>query len=277
MNKFFSKMAPFITVFVEKDNTHKSSAVIRVLEKYYPVFIDADACTPMDIKSKYAGSNAKFFGIDIDEWIYYDLETVDAIKPCFVITFDKGSRVKKVDWRNIYKWVRAVFSGNEDKDLNEIMFTLVPRPVLCPEQKMSKSKKMIEGNMEGPKDYEFRCELFMKDIMLVEVIKPHTDRPYTVVIREFEQRGYLPFFTALFVCTSWGVCSLDIAFLEKVWTHLNMKEQHGALDIEKRLKENIERCKPSDGHIPDAEPEVYRLDIMSVKEQFSGKRKVVEE
>jgi hypothetical protein len=116
-----------------------------------------------------------------------------------------------------------------------------------------------------------------KDLKIFEVIKPFTDRPYTAVIRDYAARGDLPFFTALYVCTTWGVASADHVFLEKIWNHLDMTSKYGPLDLQNRLKDNIEKCTPREGYVPEKEPEVYRMAIPEIVAQWDNKRKAIEE
>lgn len=269
-------MAPGITVFVYPNKKLTNAHVIKTLEKYYPPFVDGKNLAPVDMKYKYNGCNGKFFALDVDEWIMYDLETVDLIPPSFVITFDVGTKVKKDEWLTILKWIKVIFDGQEDYDLYEAVKKLIPQYVNCPE-KITMSKQIEPKTEEERMDYRFRyVEDLDFDRCLFEVIKPHTDKPYTAVVRNFKERGFLPFFTALYVCSSWGVCSHDHVFLERLWTHLNMSVKYGPLDLENRLKTDIEKCLPREGYVPEPEPEVYRMEIEEVKAMWSGKRKLEE-
>jgi len=269
-------MAPGVTVFVYPNKKLTNIHVIKTLEKYYPPFVDGKNLSPVDMKHVYKGCNGKFFTCDIDDWIMYDLETVDLIPPSFLVTFDAGVRVKKEEWNTILKWVKAIFNGEDDYTLNEAVRKLIPPYVKCPE-KITMSKQ-IEPKVEPEnRDYNFRyVEDLDFDRCLFEVIKPFTDRPYTAVIRNFKEKGFLPFFTALYVCTSWGVCNHDHLFLERLWAHMNMEVKYGPLDLENRLKADIEKCLPREGHIPEPEPEVYRLPIEEVRAMWAGKRKLEE-
>lgn len=67
-----------------------------------------------------------------------------------------------------------------------------------------------------------------------------------------------PFFTALFVSNSWGLCQGDIDFLKNYWD----AEMDGDFDLERMLKEDTEACYPSATHSPRGEPEVYRKSIL---------------
>lgn len=267
-------MAPAITVFVDKGCTAAAAPIITTLQKYYVVFTDAESTTD-EILFKFKGANAKFFGILDESWVMFNYDVLKVIRPKFVITFDQGFKLKRVDEKNIVKWVKTIFAGNDDIDLNTIMYTLVPKLETCPEK--IDMRNQIEPAPELNTEYDFVSELLPCDCMLIQITKPYTDRPYTAAIRNFSERGWLPFFTALFISSSWGVCSKDIAFLGHVWHALDMQKKYGDINLEQRLKEDVERCLPGEDSVPSSEPEVYRLTIMEVKELWSGKRKKEDE
>lgn len=266
-------MAPFFTVLADDTNKLTNLHVASTLKKFYPIFVDGENKTPDQQKYKYKNSNCKFFGLEDAEWLMFGLDTVEYIKPLFLLSFDADTKVTKQDWKKILTWVRCIFDGEVDGDLNEWILTMVPKPVECPE-KIILSKQIEPKTEELQKDYRFKYVIDTEiDRALFQVDKPYTDRPYTAVVRSFSKRGFLPFFTALYVSKTWGVSSHDHLFLQRVWTHLNMETEHGALDLEKRLKEDIEKCLPGEGRVPEAEPEVYRTDIMGVREIWSNKQK----
>jgi len=266
-------MAPCITLLVDPKRPLLNLHVAKTLQKYYPCFADGENYQVLLMKRKYHGANCKFFGLDSDEWLMYDLDTVECIDPSFVVSFDVGKRIARNEWTTILKWVRKIFEGEDDYELNEAVRELIPLPVLLPE-KVTAVNQIERKCTEQDKEYFFKYEVDDEyDRALFEVKKPFTDLPYTAVIRNFKERGFLPFFTALYVCTSWGVCSTDHQFLVRLWDHLNMKSKYGELDLEQRLKENIERCLPREDYVPEPEPEVYRKSIMEVKEFWAGKQK----
>ncbi len=121
--------------------------------------------------------------------------------------------------------------------------------------------KMPELNIDqGPKEYELKTE-FVNGVMFYEVIKPHTDLPYTTVERRFEEKGHKRFFTNLFVCSSWGLCREDIAFLKRCWGWLEMD---GEFELEQMMKEATQAC--NDG---EAEPQVWRSSLKDVLVLFN--------
>lgn len=114
----------------------------------------------------------------------------------------------------------------------------------------------------GAKEYELETVL-VNDCMFYQVTKPHVDRPYVTVVRDFSAKGHKRFFTNLFVCSSWGVASKDIQFLKQVWEWLEME---GEMDLDSLMKEATEACK-----YPglETEPEVWRTDLDKVLEIFN--------
>lgn len=253
-------MAPFFTFFVDKKETEYAAPYIKKLDKYYPSFVDSIYYAPKDMKVRYAGANAKFFAYDFDEFIMFDLETVDMIEPLIALTMDSFTKMNKKSWMVVHKFLKTVFEDGYP-DMEEIE-KIVPKVNPLPEKIIL--SKSIEPVPDQRTDYDFNF-LLEDNICYCQIEKPYTDLPYTCVIRDFETTGFLPLFTDVYVCQSWGVTNLDHAFLKKLWEYLNMP---GDLDLENRLKCEIELCKQG-----KPEPEVYRLDISGVKEQLSRKKK----
>jgi len=253
-------MAPFFTFFVDKTESQRCASYIKKLDQYYPSFADGIYVSPAAMKKRYEGANAKFFAFDFEDLIMFDLDTVSEIEPLLALTVDKPTKMTTESWITVYKFLKAVFA-DEYVDLTEIQ-KIVPLPLTQPEK--LQLLKSVELPKEQNKEYDFEYAI-EGDIAYCQVTKPYTDLPYTAVIRDFENVGFEPLFTALYVAQSWGVCSHDHAFLEKLWKYLNME---GELDLEKRLASEIEKCKQG-----KPEPELYRLDISGVKEQLSAKQK----
>jgi hypothetical protein len=253
-------MAPFFTFFVDKNESERCAPYIKKLDKYYPSFADGVYVAPAAMKKRYAGSNAKFFAFDFVDLIMFDLETVSEIEPLLALTMDKSTRMSTESWSVVYKFLKAIFA-DEYIDLEDI-HKLIP-PVASQTEKIQLLKS-VEIPKDQSNEYGFAYTV-ENNIAYCQVMKPYTDLPYTAVIRDFESVGFEPLFTALYVAQSWGVCNHDHVFLEKLWKYLNMD---GPLDLENRLAREVQKCK--DGK---PEPELYRLDIMGVKEQLSIKHK----
>jgi len=256
-------MAPFFTFFVDKRESGYAAPFIRKLDQYYPSFVDSVYTTPVDMKRRYLNANAKFFAFDTGEFIMFDLETVDLIEPLIALTMDSFTKMNRKSWLVVFKFLKAVFEESPiPDDLLFEMNGLVPVPKKL-EEKIQLTKS-VEAAKEPNTEYGFNYQI-EDDVCYCEIEKPYTDSPYTCVIRDFDAVGFEPLFTALYVCQSWGVCSMDHKFLEQLWKYLNME---GELDLENRLRKEIELCKNG-----KPEPEVYRLDIAGVKNQLSRKKK----
>lgn len=258
-------MAPFFTFFVDKEKSHPVAPYIKTLDKYYPSFVDSDI-EPLKLKKKYDGSNTKFFAFDLGELVMYDLETVDLIPPLVAISMDSFTKMSNKNWITIFKFLKQVFAGDVEYDIEEETKKLVPKPIPQPEKIIL--HKSIEAPKELPQEYNFNFEI-VDDICFAEIVKPYTDRPYTCVIRNFDQTGFEPLFTAVYVSQSWGVTNHDHLFLVKLWKYLNMD---GELNLEERLKNEIELCKNG-----KPEPELYRAPIYEVKSLLSKKNKPARE
>lgn len=253
-------MSPFFTFFVDKAETDRCAPYILKLDKYYPSFADGIYVSPAVMKKRYQDANAKFFAYDCGVLVMFDLDTVTEIEPLLTLTMDRTTKMNRASWTVVYKFLNAVFSG--DTPETEEMFKLFP-PV-APQTEKVQLHKSSSPPKELPTDYSFAYEI-VDNIAYCQITKPNTDRPYTAVIRDFENAGFEPMFTAIYVATSWGVCSYDHAFLVKLWKYLNMS---GPLDLEKRLDIEIKKCREG-----KPEPELYRADISAVKEILSNKQK----
>lgn len=250
-------MAPFFTLFCNRQATSEQTQNVRTLEKYYSVFIDSEL-DPVIIKSKYATSKHKFFGKDCGEWIMYNYEAVDAIPPACVLTFDADSKVEKGYWQTAYAFIKTIFSDNPDQELIDKMYEIVPKAPVAEKLTVAPLKELVKENRE----YVFSHWIdTTKDVCICQIDKPFTDRPYTCVIEKFSEVDFVPMFTAYYICSSWGVAPQDTIFLAHLWKHLDMKGRYGEFDIEKRLKSVIEECEKG-----APEPRVYRDNIKGVKD-----------
>lgn len=261
-------MAPFFTIFCDRKSTLKQTEIVKTLEKYYVCFIDSENTAPL-IKKKYAGSNHRFFGKDLDDWLMYEIDIVDLIPPAFVLTFDVGTKVKREDWQLALDFVKTIFSYTPDQDIITKMYDLVPKAVTPDKISIAPKKDAVQGTNEYMFQYKVLDE---KDLCLCQIDKPFTDRPYTCAIANFSKEGFLPMFTAYYICSSWGVSPKDHVFLAHLWKYLDMAKDHGEINLEKRLRQNVEDCQNG-----KEEPRVYRKSIEEVIELFNENQMVVKE
>lgn len=255
-------MAPFFTIFCDKKSTPEQTEIVKTLEKYYLCFIDSENQTH-EIKRKYQNSNHRFFGLDRNKWLMYTLDVVESIPPAFCLTFDVGENIEKKDWKLVYDFVKSIFSDSPDEQLIQDMAKLVPTATIVEKLTVIPAKDAVKQNNE----YMFSFKALPEnDYCLCQIDKPFTDKPYTCVIETYNKEGFLPMFTAFYICSSWGVCSKDHIFLAHLWKHLDMAVLHGQFDLEKRLRQNIDECKNG-----KPEPRVYRLPIDEVELLFKEK------
>lgn len=250
---------PFaLTVFSELTKTHKRTDLINKLRNYFEVYVDAVNTAPILLKEKYGSSIHRFFGHDCDELIVFDVEVVDMIEPEFIVTFDK--QISKKEWRDIFLFFRNLLDEIPDAKYFEKIKHLIDVQTKCT---LKSSTPQIE---EAKYDHQYIFNMDLdeeKNIGFFEIQKPFTDRPYTTIIRNFKERGFLPLFTSLYIDSTWGL-AMDNNFLKQLWVHLGLNAKIGLLDLEKEVKDHISRCSPENG-IPEAEPEVYRMNILNLK------------
>lgn len=183
-----------------------------------------------------------------------------------LIGFNDGIKVES--WEDILAWLNS--SGGEQYDRADKVLerTKFEKPI-SGDLPNSVPPQMVEPSGE----YSFRCEPFLGGF-LYEVVKPNTDRPYTV----YEEKwvDHINFFSSLFVCDSWGVSRQDLQFLHSAWKNLGMP---GCLDLEGLVQKRVYECEHG-----APEPKVYRKSLIDVKTRLvesetivGGKRKAVQD
>jgi len=256
-------MAPFFTVFIP--NNKLCGTIINTLTKFYaPPLVDGISSYPQNFKDKYGGMNGRYFRFEGDDLLMFDNESIGLIVPQFLLSFDVGVKVSKDDWKTVVHFINAIFKGELSDDLKNAFETLAPSPIVY-----KPNPPESEPSPPENEEYEFQYDTDSEnDITVVEIIKPFTDRPYTLILRQFSKRGFAPLFTGLYIATSWGVCSKDYAFLEKLWTHLELQKTLGPIDLMNRLKDDINKCEEH----PELEPEMYRETLDEVIEKLKKSR-----
>jgi hypothetical protein len=249
-------MAPFFTLFCNRQATKEQTECVRTLEKYYSVFIDSEI-DPVTIKSKYGTSKHKFFGKDLGEWLMYDYESVDCIPPACVLTFDADGKVGRKDWVTAFEFIKTIFSEEPDQSIIDKMYVIVPKAPIAEKISVVPAKDVVKQNNEYMFSHWMDTE---KDICICQIDKPFTDRPYTCVIEKFSEVDFVPMFTAFYICSSWGVTPQDSIFLVHLWNHLDMKARYGQINLEQRLKDVVSACEAG-----APEPRVYRDNIEGVR------------
>jgi hypothetical protein len=238
------------------------------------VFVDGLTTDVLMLKARYKSVNGYFFYfntkiatadvlcIQRKRLSYYESDFDDDFQPHIphlLLSFDKEKDLTEDDGMLAERFLQAMYDPRNH--VPEEFFELVPRPVKI--QNSAPEKDLTPPELLPDYSFEYKVDTGM-DIAFCQVHKPFTDKPYTLVIRNFDQRGLKCFFSGIFAATSWGVSSHDIAFLHKLWKFLDMEKEYGKLDLEMLLKDHVQRC--TEDH--EMEPEVYRLDYKTVHKNF---------
>jgi hypothetical protein len=255
-------MGIHIIVYVEKPPTKKQTDIVKTIQQRFPVMVDAVHQNDVDYLKKNF-TNARFFFVS--EFISTCApEELYLIAPDFVVSFNDDFEITEKQWVSISRYFENMIFP-EFKHPEEI--TQVATALL--NQFLSPAPISLPAEFQEP-EMKQHYELYTKhvedrDVMLIQVEKPFCDLPYTVVIRGFSQKGFISFFTDLFICDSWGVSRKDYEFLKQVWDYWKME---GVYDLDNMLHKATQRCFPQENQQPEAEPEVYRRPIENVLETF---------
>ena len=261
-------MAPFFTVFAQ-GNKSAASIINRLTKLYAPPLVDGVSFYAQNFRDKYGKMNGRYFRIEADQLLMFDGDSIGILQPEFVLTFDHGVKVTPKDWKLVVQYLDELFFGVLTDDLRSRFEELCPKPVPINPDPVPELT-VIETPYTEKDDYEFSYIVDKDaDLAICQVDKPNTDRPYTLVIRNYTTRGLEPLFTGLYVSQSWGVANHDYGFLVKLWGFLDMEKDYGPLNLEQRLKDDIEKCNSN----PLLEPEVYRETLEQVQEKLERARK----
>jgi hypothetical protein len=230
----------------------------------------SDTVNDYQWKLQYFKGPHKFFQID---YASMKINKMMDIKNCreherfhFAIAFKDHETVEDEFWIRILDWVMCIVVGApKNNNYNEINI-MMERPY---KEVFADCEKEDEEFVTYPDCYGYRGRYIEdRDLYIYEVTKPFTDLPYTTVTPQFSEKGHKPFFTSLFICSSWGVANSDIQFLYKMWKYLEME---GECNLEEMYKERVDNCYPAPTHAPEPEPVVYRRPMEVVLEQFHEK------
>lgn len=258
-------MIPNITVYTYLPPTNEDAQCIRMLTNAgFTPQIDAIHKTDAWWFAHHYKNNYRFFYLRAQELGMADYYT-NGIAPSFTISYNDDEHLTDFDWRFLHRYFEHLFYPEcaKPRITSRRSHLLLNTPVtLAP----TVTPELVTVPTNNTYDLELK-EIPDRNMCLCTVHKPNVDRPYTVVIRDYQTNGLRPFFTALFVSNSWGVAKADIAFLRNAWHHY----MEGPFDLDTMLKEATEACYPSSTASPVSEPEVYRKSMMDTLKTLQDK------
>jgi hypothetical protein len=262
---------PSFIIFTSTPSTEEEGKIVLAFD-YAGVIPLVDAVHHSDFywfKRNFSSIPHRFYHVNEDQVICFTVEDMGeemTLSPDLAVYFLEGT--ENIDWSIIEGWLNYNITPNgkykfpEIIQLSEKFKTEYP----IPEKQVQTLNQIDKDSPEDNKEYKFRlCLIEDQDICLYEVIKPHTDLPYTSVTKHFSKIGHKQFFGDLFICESWGVSSLDIEFLRKVWKYLQLPEPY---DPEEVYRERVNACFPEPTQIPTCEPLVYRRSLEEVHQRI---------
>lgn len=261
-----------ITVYLSNPPKANEEHVVKCFTEagYIPLVDSIHKGNLVWFKTNFAeGVPRRFYSFDFERGL-----GGGGLDPDFSVHYSPEVKILATEWQSISAYINFIILGDTKARFtpgDQIRIEkYLPKPCLS-EPVVASEPIPIPGASEEDEGYDFNCMYFAeRDTKLYQVNTGHSDLPYTVVVRDFKNRGDVPFFTGLFACESWNnPYTLEhthaIGFLRQLWMHLEME---GAFDLEALLKEATEACYPKPGYVPVAEPEVYRRTIDEVLAQF---------
>ena len=259
-----------ITVFIDQDPTANDNALIAKFENNQ-VRVLVDAIHKREINwiiKNYENCPHRVYYATQDELYDGIVKELDYNAPfSFIAYFPETELLNNADWVYIRLYLKAVLYGERMPRLTRRLTALLSGE----QREIVELKSKVEFHEDAEPCYTFKKSIFEdRNIMLCEIIKPiavkYQDKreekvlieqsvPYTIVVRNFANRGYLPIFWSLFICDSWGKDNKDIQFLKALWEDLKME---GEFDMDKIIERGIDECNWSNGEGACAGPEVYR-------------------
>ena len=239
-----------ILYFFPDDNEEVNKVLQTFTDEGYAPLVDAKNRGNWAWLESNFKQHKMFFLIQDGKWLLSnDLKEGD-IWPHLIVTVNEGEECP--DWATVYEWVSGGPAGQWLKPVGG--------------ESLSKntdiSSKFYEEELLGD-HYGYREHLHEEqDVMLHEVVKPFTDRPYVSVTRGWKEKGMSEFWSSLFICDSWGL-GADISFLHQLWKHKGNIED---MPLEQMVKERVDRCQGL-----EREPEVYRRTLEEVQELFQSR------
>ena len=201
--------------------------------------------------------------------------------PHFVIYYTKNEESKLLtveDWECIiryFDWKLNEHGDGSDYQLRHAESLLLP-PTSTPLEQGPESipEDTDIVKVKDMKKYYYKFEskhLSELDLMMYEITKPFVDRPFTILIDKFSENGPKQLFSDLFISEDWGKDSMDIRFLDSLWTYLKLD---GTFNVDQILKERTESCYPNESGEIRCEPKVYRISMESMieKGEMNGKK-----
>lgn len=248
--------------------------------KGYPVLVDLKrGSDELYMKQRFQSVPHRFF--DIEPYMRWEMiEYVVEDMPLLSLNYEMTDVITRDEWDKIGLWVLR-FVGGGDNEVNEEVLKWFEKPVKQwnddAEWTVFGDKEVVHEDENGKvmkesvmrNCYDFRMELGDDDTMYYEVWKPFTCLPYCTYVEKWSDVGHYPFFSNLYVNTTWGL-AWDNNFMIRLWGHLGMK---GECKLEEMVLDRIKSCQ--DGG--EEEPRVYRMEIDETietrKRRVYGKRK----
>jgi hypothetical protein len=194
------------------------------------------------------------------------VEVLTDLSPFLLIAYNAGDEVNDEDWEEINHFIDDIVYGKTPVIKNRLAELLNPPAV----QSLEASPLQVLDATVKPTSYYTYAEEEVKGCRYFEFSKGPDVDPFTIVMYDFEDRGYPAVFAALMRDSQWGLSAADYPFLKKVWDHVDMKED---FEPEKILADYAAASLPGENGPGFVDLIVARKSIEEVKEMQVKRRR----
>lgn len=193
--------------------------------------------------------------------------------PDFIVYTTNGDELSDDEWVDVTNWLDSKLHDPEVQ-VKDCRLEPATNPTLLASPPDTVYDPLVERRDAKDHYYSFEYKhIGDLDLMLYSVHKPFEDEPFTVVVDEFSKNGHKQFFTDIFSAPNWGKDILNLNFLIKVWSELQLDGELTGDKLNDLLAVRTEEFLPKDG-ICNIEPQVYRKtieDLLHEKASFGIK------
>jgi len=210
---------------------------------------------------KLEGNTTEYFKSFVGECRFWSFKHGGFTWDAEYVDISFGAPNAETDWNGVADWL----TGNQE------VLPLI-KPVKAKSIVTEEDDELSRGPYSDQYMYE---EKILGGIFFAEIIKPQTDRPYTIVIEDWTPDKMVYMFSSICSVPSFGVLyPEDRNFIVSLW---NWKGMEGKFDLQLLADRHVRAVEKGETH----EPVVYRKPVGEIIDRFTehgtgSKRKLFE-